>query len=75
MKVIADDTCARLVQPGRPSEMVMAFADTLCDLDDNPELRREMGAHARRRLQQEFSWPQKCTFMAALLEDLDRGVL
>lgn len=75
MKVIADETCARLIQPGRPSEMVMAFADALCDLADNPELCREMGAHARRRLQHEFSWPQKRTFMATLLEDLDRGVL
>lgn len=75
MRVIADKTSARMIEPSYPSLMIEMIADALCDLDDNPELRRDMGANARRRLNQEFSWPQKRSFMAKLLEDLDQGLL
>lgn len=75
MAVIADPTCARLIDVDTPTRMVDAFADALCELAANPDLRREMGSNARRRLEKEFRWEQKTAFMETLFEDLERGVL
>ncbi len=75
MKVITDPSCARMIDPGPPAKMIDAFADALCDLAAAPDLRRNMGANGRRRLEQEFRWSQKGAFMETLLDDIDRGVL
>lgn len=75
MAVIADPNCARLIDVDTPTRMVDAFADALCELASNPDLRREMGSNARRRLEKEFRWEQKASFMETLFEDLERGVL
>lgn len=75
MAVIADQSCARLIDTGPPARMIDAFADALCELAANPELRREMGANARRRLEREFRWGQKGAFMETLFEDLEQGAL
>jgi glycosyltransferase involved in cell wall biosynthesis len=75
MKVIADKTCARLVQPSSPSKMIDDFAHALGELAEMPEMRHEMGANARRRMEDKFRWPQKRSFMAKILEELDQGLL
>lgn len=75
MAVIADPSCARLIDADTPERMVDAFADALCELAANPDLRREMGANARQRLEREFRWDQKGAFMETLFEDLERGAL
>lgn len=75
MAVIADPSCARLIDVDTSARMVDAFADALFELAAHPDLRREMGANARRRLEKEFRWEQKAAFMEKLFEDLERGVL
>lgn len=75
MKVIAHASCARLIDPGDPEEMVEAFARELCTLAASPDLRREMGANARKRLEQKFRWEQKHAFLSALFEELEKGAL
>lgn len=73
MAVIADPTCARLIDPGAPADMVEAFATALGDLAAAPEERRRMGANARSRLEHEFRWEQKAAFMASLFEEMEKG--
>ena len=51
--------------------MVSEFADALCAFEANPEMRREMGANARRRIEQEFQWEQKGEIIKTLFEELD----
>ena len=75
MAVIVEPSCAQMIEPTCPAEMIEAFADALCDLGTKPELRREMGSNARKRLKQEFRWEQKGAFMKTLLDDLERGKL
>lgn len=75
MKVIADSSCARLVEPASPEEMVEAFARELCALAASPDLRRKMGANARKRLEQQFRWENKRGFLEAVLKELEEGVL
>jgi glycosyltransferase involved in cell wall biosynthesis len=75
MKIIADSSSARMVDPGRPEKMVEDFASALCALAASPELRREMGTNARARLDQHFRWEHKHKFLSALFDDLEKGVL
>jgi glycosyltransferase involved in cell wall biosynthesis len=75
MAVIADPSCARLIDPGPQDAMVDAFADALCDLATASELRQAMGVQARQRLEDGFRWAQKGTFMETLFENLERGEL
>ena len=72
MAVIADPACARMIDPAPKDEMLDAFADALCTMATNPELRREMGENARKRIEEQFRWRQKGTFMETLLEDLEK---
>jgi glycosyltransferase involved in cell wall biosynthesis len=71
MAVIADPTCARMIEPDLPDKMLEAFADALCSLATDPEGRREMGRRARNRIETEFRWTQKGTFMEMLFEHLE----
>lgn len=73
MAVIVDKTCACLIKPSQADRMVSEFADALCEFAANPEMRREMGMNARRRLEQEFRWEQKAEVMKVLFEDLEQG--
>jgi glycosyltransferase involved in cell wall biosynthesis len=75
MAVIADISCARLIETGSPDDMVEAFADALSELAANPQLRRRMGMNARHRLNSHFRWEQKGAFMNSLFEDLEQGKL
>lgn len=75
MKIIADSSSARMVDPGRPEKMVEDFASALCALAASPELRREMGTNARARLEQHFRWEHKHKFLSVLFDDLEKGVL
>lgn len=73
MAVIADRSCARLIDPGPQDAMIDAFAKALCDLAAAPDLRHAMGAKARQRLENEFRWAQKGDLMADLFENLERA--
>mgnify|MGYP005750460253 CR=1 FL=1 len=75
MKVIADATSARMIEPDHPEKMVAAFTSELCALAASSELRREMGANARKRLGQHFRWEQKHAFLSGLFDDLEKGPL
>jgi len=71
MAVIVNTTCARLIKLDSVKIMVSEFADALCAFEANPEMRREMGANARRRIEQEFQWEQKGEIIKTLFEELD----
>jgi glycosyltransferase involved in cell wall biosynthesis len=60
-----------MIEPDLPDKMLEAFADALCSLATDPEGRREMGRRARNRIETEFRWTQKGTFMEMLFEHLE----
>ncbi|MBV9786976.1 MAG: glycosyltransferase [Chloroflexi bacterium] len=63
---IADGETGLLVPPRDPE----ALAERLRQLLVNPELRDRMGRAARRRVEQEFTWPTVAERTAALYETL-----
>jgi glycosyltransferase involved in cell wall biosynthesis len=74
MAVIADPACARMIDPAPENKMLSAITDAICTFATDPELRREMGGNARKRIEEKFRWSQKGTFMETLLEDLEKEV-
>jgi glycosyltransferase involved in cell wall biosynthesis len=62
--MIREHRCGLAVPPRDPE----AFADALCRLADNPELRREYGKNARRLAKQAFSREKLSNRFADFLE-------
>ncbi len=62
--MIHEHHCGEPVPPRNPQ----AFADALCKLADNPELRREYGQNARHLAEQAFSRENLATEFVAFLE-------
>ena len=62
--MIREHQCGLAVPPRDP----VAFADAMCRLADNPELRREFGKNARRLAEQAFSREKLSNHFADFLE-------
>lgn len=68
-RAVEEGVTGRLVEPRRPEEL----ADTLQALLAEPELRRRLGAAARRRVEQNFSTARTVAALDALYRQLDGG--
>jgi len=64
--LIGEHHCGIAVPPRNPE----AFADALCKLADNPQLRREYGENARRLAEKEFSRDKLATQFVDWLENV-----
>jgi len=64
--LIGEHRCGIAVPPHNPE----AFADALCSLSDDPQLRREYGEKARRLAEKEFSRDRLATQFVDWLEDV-----
>jgi glycosyltransferase involved in cell wall biosynthesis len=62
--MIREHQCGLAVPPRDPA----VFADAMCRLADNPELRRELGKNARRLAEQAFSREKLSNHFADFLE-------
>lgn len=63
---VGDARCALMVDPADPS----AYASAIEQLLDNPQLRRQMGAEGRRRVEREYSWEQESQKLLSLYAEL-----
>ncbi len=71
MHVMTDDACAIRIAPTTPAELESKMAEAIETLARAPRLRASMGAHARSRVRDHFSWSRKGEFMRRLLDELD----
>lgn len=63
---VEDGACAFMVKPDQPE----AYAKAIMTLLDNPELRRNMGAEGRRRIEREYNWEYESQKYLALCDEL-----
>lgn len=59
MGIITDADSAIRLEPVSQEQLIKGFADALITLAGSPELRRQLGENARRRIYQYFRWKQK----------------
>lgn len=74
MAVITTPNCAHMIKPATSIEMIETYTQALCDLAKNKDVRQQMGANARARLEREFRWSQKAIFMASIFEEISSEV-
>lgn len=72
MAVITDENSAIRVSPDSQGQMIADFARALVELAQSPELRRNLGANARKRIEGHFRWHHKAEFMRGLFDELER---
>lgn len=65
-----DETCAIRVHPGSPSQFARDLAGAITRLVDDPALRAELGAAARRRVADIALWDRKVEQVEALYDDV-----
>ena len=71
MSVTTDDACAIRLPVTTPEQMPKDMAVAIMKLMDNPELRKQMGEHGRKRIREIFNWDAKGQFMEELFEELE----
>jgi glycosyltransferase involved in cell wall biosynthesis len=71
---ITDDTCAIRIPPGTIEETIASLANSMQRMANDPNLRIELGANARRRAQEKFSWDEKFERMMKIYQTAARGV-
>jgi glycosyltransferase involved in cell wall biosynthesis len=71
---ITDDTCAIRIPPGTIEETIASLANSMQRMANDPNLRIELGANARRRALEKFSWEEKFERMLAIYQTAARGV-
>jgi glycosyltransferase involved in cell wall biosynthesis len=71
MHVITDEMCAIRILPTTPEENIRNMGEAILKLAKSADLRRDMGEHARKRIQEHFLWPNKGSFIVDLLNKLD----
>jgi glycosyltransferase involved in cell wall biosynthesis len=69
---ITDDTCATRISPGTIEETIASLADGMQRMANDPNLRIELGANARRRAQEKFSWEEKFERMMKIYQSVVR---
>ena len=67
---ITDETCAIRVPPGDIDRTIEAMAEGIRRLCEDPGLRRELGAAARRRALSAFRWEDKFDLMAGYYREV-----
>ena len=63
---VGDGACACMVRPDDPA----AYADAIIQLLDNPALCQQMGAEARRRVEQVYNWERESSRLLDLYAEL-----
>jgi glycosyltransferase involved in cell wall biosynthesis len=54
-----DSSCGFLIEPSSRAALVQGFAAAMERLMNQPELRQELGANGRQRVEQHFDWDRK----------------
>lgn len=70
MQVTTDDTCAIRLPVTDSNQLSRDIAAAIMQFVENPSKLREMGAAARERIQNEFSWSSKGVFMKEIIEEI-----
>jgi glycosyltransferase involved in cell wall biosynthesis len=69
-----DDSCGIRVDPASPEAFVAGLTDAMLKLAESPELRRQMGLAARRRVRSTyFDWGAKADRMLEILRATANG--
>ena len=71
MQIIANDSSAIMIPVTDPSQMPSDFAKAISTLLESSKLRKRIGASARSRIKDKFSWDSKGEFLQNLLDNLD----
>lgn len=71
MAVITDEKSAIRVAAESQERLIDGFTQALVDLAESPELRRQLGANARKRIETCFRWHHKAEFMRMLFNELE----
>jgi glycosyltransferase involved in cell wall biosynthesis len=69
---ITDDTCAIRIPPGAIKETIASLVDGMQRMANDPNLRIDLGANARRRAQEKFSWKEKFERMMKIYQSVVR---
>lgn len=67
---IVDDACGLRLDISTPEALTQDLADAIRHLADNPDLRRNLGAESRAKVEREGLWPQKAKALVSLYEEL-----
>jgi glycosyltransferase involved in cell wall biosynthesis len=70
---ISDDTCAIRIPPGTINETIASLVDGMQRMASDSNLRIELGANARRRAQEKFSWDEKFERMMKIYHSVVHG--
>jgi glycosyltransferase involved in cell wall biosynthesis len=54
-----DDSCGFLIEPSSREALVQGFAAAMTKLVAQPQLREQLGANGRKRVEQQFDWDTK----------------
>lgn len=68
-----DSSCGILVPPTGRDEMVAALADAMTRLARSPELRQQMGAAGRRKVETKYDWEKKVDRMIEFYQFVAAG--
>jgi glycosyltransferase involved in cell wall biosynthesis len=70
--IMVADGCGIKIQPGTYPATIKAMRDALARLASDPDLRNQLGANARRRAQEKFSWDEKFERMIKIYQSVVR---
>ena len=72
-RLLVDASCGFRVAAGEPDEVIAGLAQALGKLAQDPLLLQSMGAAARRRAQEQFSWTRQVARMERLYRAVGAG--
>jgi glycosyltransferase involved in cell wall biosynthesis len=70
-----DNSCGSLIEPSSREAMVQGFAAAMSKLVREPQLRDQLGANGRQRVEQSFDWDKKIDRMLAIYREAQRPPL
>jgi glycosyltransferase involved in cell wall biosynthesis len=69
-----DESCGMLIPPVNARAVIDGFAAAMQTLIDEPQLRTSLGAAARRKIEESFSWEEKVDRVVGIYRDAVDGV-
>lgn len=73
MKHICDEKSAMLLEVTNPKQMILDFADAICQLIEDPEMMKSKGVAANKRMKEVFNWQSKGEFSEKLFGELKKN--
>ena len=68
-----DESCGFLIEPSSREAMVQGFAASMAKLVAEPQLRDELGARGRKRVEEHFDWDKKIDRILEIYQELLRA--